>query len=873
MLKLAKAVVQRMGNDAATGAPARGKVHAGSASLSIPSFVVVTAQLALVMWAMHLFQIETKTGFDRLFPLIFGGFIINAWLPLAFRVPFFVGLSFAGIYMIFGAVNSLWLIGIGLGLIGLCHLPITKWMRVTLVVLAGAVLTAMRGDLFSTSWSVAILPILGSMFMFRLALYLYDMDSEKKKASIWERLAYFFMLPNTVFPFFPIVDYIIFRRSYYNKDAISIYQKGVLWMLRGAIHLILYRLVYYYFTPAVEDVQGLSGVLLFITSAYLLYLRVSGLFHLIIGIMCLFGFNLPETHKHYFLASSFNDYWRRINIYWKDFMMKLFFYPIFMKTRSWGTTNALVFSTLLVFLFTWLLHSYQWFWLQGDFPLTTVDGVYWGVLGVLVAINSVWEAKAGKKKRLTKTWSWKPVLSHTFFVVITFVFLSIMWSFWSSHGVSQWVTVMSQTVNSTPTEWIWLAAGLVGLYTLIVLKEWLEAKGIYVFFDEEKMRFSEVAGRTTVMALAVVLIGMPQVQHQFPPQTGSLIASLQESRLSDRDQAIEERGYYEGLMDTRSYTSQLSWSQQNRPPEDWKPIMETNLVQPGNGVLIYELSANLDETFKDASFKTNRWGMRDQDYEEQRSPNTLRIALLGASYEQGAGVEQHQTFEAVLEDSLNAYLAGSPYDRYEVLNFATGGYSPVQNVAVAEEKMKAFQPDIVLYAMYSTEERRMFMQLENIIQQKRELPYPFLNDLIAESGATPDMAKSEIRTKLRSYDKDLLGWSFEQIASTSNEIGAKPIALLIPTTRELGGIDSEWGGTLMQLAREAGFNAINLEGAYGEFDEELVALAPWDQHPSVLGHRLIARSLYNTMIEQPEMFLLNDSSSSVIPSSDQSEEN
>ena len=337
MLKLAKAVVQRMGGDvASTDVPLKGKAGTQNIALSIPAFIAVTLQLGLVMWGLYLFQIESSSGFLRLIPLIFGGFIVNALLPMALRRPFFVLLSLAAIYIIFGLVNSLWLIGIGAALLGLCHLPAPKWLRVTLVVIAGAGLTAMRADWFTTSWSVAILPVLGSMFMFRLALYLYDMDNEKKKATLWERLAYFFMLPNVVFPFYPIVDYILFKRSFYNKDAISIYQKGVLWMLRGAIHLILYRVVYYYYTPAVEDIQGLGGVVLFIVSAYMLYLRVSGLFHLIIGIMCLFGFNLPETHKHYFLASSFNDYWRRINIYWKDFMMKLFFYPVYMKTRNWG---------------------------------------------------------------------------------------------------------------------------------------------------------------------------------------------------------------------------------------------------------------------------------------------------------------------------------------------------------------------------------------------------------------------------------------------------------------------------------------------------------------------------------------------------------
>ena len=33
-----------------------------------------------------------------------------------------------------------------------------------------------------------------------------------------------------------------------------------------------------------------------------------------------------------------------------------------------------------------------------DSRFSTVDAVYWGVLGVLVAINSVWETKRGKKK-------------------------------------------------------------------------------------------------------------------------------------------------------------------------------------------------------------------------------------------------------------------------------------------------------------------------------------------------------------------------------------------------------------------------------------------------------------------------------------------
>jgi hypothetical protein len=69
-------------------------------------------------------------------------------------------------------------------------------------------------------------------------------------------------------------------------------------------------------------------LLRYMTWPFLLYLRVSGQFHIIVGILHLFGFTCRRRTR-YFLASSFTDFWRRINIYWKDFMMKLFYYPRF----------------------------------------------------------------------------------------------------------------------------------------------------------------------------------------------------------------------------------------------------------------------------------------------------------------------------------------------------------------------------------------------------------------------------------------------------------------------------------------------------------------------------------------------------------------
>ena len=121
---------------------------------------------------------------------------------------------------------------------------------------------------------------------------------------------------------------------------------------------------------------------------YLLYLRVSGQFHIIVGLLHLFGYDLPETHRRYLLARSLTDFWRRINIYWKDFMVKLVYFPVYFRLRRSGRDAGAgrrhgrwCSST------TWLLHSYQWFWLRGEFLLTWPDTLFWAILGVLVTVN------------------------------------------------------------------------------------------------------------------------------------------------------------------------------------------------------------------------------------------------------------------------------------------------------------------------------------------------------------------------------------------------------------------------------------------------------------------------------------------------------
>src|SRR5574339_336198 len=53
---------------------------------------------------------------------------------------------------------------------------------------------------------------------------------------------------------------------------------------------------------------------------------------------------------------------------------------------------------------------------------------------------------------------------------------------------------------------------------------------------------------------------------------------------------------------------------------------------------------------------TNRWGMRDRDYERLPAPGVFRMALLGPSNVMGWGVADGETFEAVLRSDEHESL-------------------------------------------------------------------------------------------------------------------------------------------------------------------------------------------------------------------------
>jgi hypothetical protein len=649
------------------------------------------------------------------------------------------------------------------------------------------------------------------------------------------------------------VDYKTFCRTHYNDEPFRIYQKGVDWIFRGVLQLLAYRWLYQNLVINPSDVIDAESAARFVVTTFLLYLKVSGGFHVIVGLLHLFGFNLPETHHRYLLSSSFLDFWRRINIYWKDFLQKLVFYPLYFRIKGWGEKPALVTSTIVVFAVTWLLHSYQAFWLTGDFPLQWQDGIFWTLLTVLVLANLLWELRSGKRRRITER---RPTAGAQARLAGrtagTFLVIAVLWSLWSSETIDQWLLVMS-AFGALSSRGALVILGVLGSIALAAVwlgrssSERTEGGGPRQPAGEPFF-YARPAIQTAGLSGLVLAAGLYPASLDTLPTLAEMVRDLKEFRLNARDIDQMQRGYYEKLTHDIRFSPEL-WLTHQAKPADWVDSTNSKLTLPTNDFLRVELKPSDSEVYKGALLTTNRWGMRDKDYGKAKPPGVYRIALLGASRTLGGGVEDDQTFEALLEDRLNRDRRSEADYRYEILNFGVMAYGPLRKLVVLEEKGWTFQPDAVLYETQAGESMFAVSDLANALARGYGLPYPEIDTILKEAQIAPDRATDDdyLRARLLPQRDALLRVAFEKLAETCREHGVPVFLVMIPDFGEP--IGARRGAPRVNaLGAELGFQVIDLQRMLRHMpSESALKLAPWDNHPNARGHRLIADQIYSEL--------------------------
>jgi hypothetical protein len=846
------------GVDIARGRGGEWTASAAKATTQALPLLAVAFQLGLLVVLTVWFQLENPAFARLVLPFTAFGFFVHHLVPQRHRVWYFAALSLMGFVLVLGWVTAGWLVFLTLVFVALCHLPLPWLGRVGVLLVAGIALGVLRVSPQYVPFSSAVWPILGSILMFRLMVYAYDVRNSKDKVPVKWSLAYFFLMPNVVFPLFPVVDFATFRRTYYDREAVDIYQRGIDWMARGLIHLVLYRVVYQHLTIAPEEVTTGAQLVQYMSSTFLLYLRVSGTFHFIVGILHLFGFRLPETHRFFYLASTFTDFWRRINIYWKDFMMKLVFYPVYFPLRKRGETTALLVGTLSVFLITWLTHSYQWFWILGKWLLSWTDGLFWALLGVLLVANSLWEAKHGRKRALPGAARRRVREGLVVALKATGVFVTIctLWSLWGSPTLGDWFDLMSVQRFSARDY-----AAVFGLLGLVAVAAFLAEVTGRSQGDADRGAAAERDGwkrgalRTMPQLACLTIATTPLVLGSLDHRVREFARDLRLPELNKRDVAAMQRGYYENLQGVSLQNSQLWELYAQRPPQV-VDIWKSGIMRERPDYLGRDMKPFFAMFDQGIAIRTNRWGMRDRDYEQQKPAGTHRIALLGQSYVAGDGVNNGESFEEVAEDQLAREKTSQR--PVQILNFSVGAYALVQQLLQLEERVWSFGPDAVVVFGHEIDANR---QAEFIVKQALagiQPPYPWIRDVLERAKITPGLRQAEAMSRIAPYREELLESAQRELVETCRRHGVAAIWIYLAMPEK--GPSREEIAKLVEQARRSGFHALDWSDVYDGVDIRTLQRTQWDFHPNAAGHRIIARRFYSNLTTDTTFGVVRSSS-------------
>jgi hypothetical protein len=288
--------------------------------------------------------------------------------------------------------------------------------------------------------------------------------------------------------------------------------------------------------------------------------------------------------------------------------------------------------------------------------------------------------------------------------------------------------------------------------------------------------------------------------------------------------------------------------------DSYTQIHDSGLVQAASDPAInYELKANLDAWYKGAKFRTNSAGLRGDEHATEKTAGIRRIAVLGASWTMGSGVEENEIWHAQLEKAINSDKDQVPH---EFINFAVDQYNLGEIVATLEQKVPEYNPDLIVIALtyytptvlwedpppiYKVKPRRHpFFDLHSFRVLDYKLGTAWFND--ADSR----------RKSIKAGDPDFN----HQVQKAIKRMDAFTSEANIPVIIVRLGYQKGWDKKKQDLiSKLLGSSGPNL--TYISLTDKIRALgykpaqlriSAWDSHPNPFGHKLIADTLHEELI-------------------------
>jgi hypothetical protein len=332
------------------------------------------------------------------------------------------------------------------------------------------------------------------------------------------------------------------------------------------------------------------------------------------------------------------------------------------------------------------------------------------------------------------------------------------------------------------------------------------------------------------------------------PQAGHVAARLRHDVLNARDMSLQRRGYYEELDVGRQ--DMWEWHQAE-DPDGWRAGTKI-FYRKRPDFLMKEIVPSVSTILNGVPATSNRWGMRDREYEKVKSANTYRMILLGVSHDEGCGVKDDQTYENVVEDRLNREHPDQRYSRYEILNASVAGDCILQKLLRLEQTGFEFEPDAVMLSVSAVEREFLVQHLRKSLVWGIEPPLDYreiLEPLIHKAGVHGRMPDEMIERRLQPYAAEIFDWAFRRFARQCAQRKIRPLVIYRPAPADFENMEPASRAEMVRLTQAAGLELIDLSPAFDSVtDRNTLMIAKWDQHTTALGHRLLADKLYEGLV-------------------------
>jgi len=274
-------------------------------------------------------------------------------------------------------------------------------------------------------------------------------------------------------------------------------------------------------------------------------------------------------------------------------------------------------------------------------------------------------------------------------------------------------------------------------------------------------------------------------------------------------------------------------------------------VDSPNPLIGHHHKPNAEAKLMGVTLRTNADGFRDDEIPVEKG-NRRRIVILGDSLTLGWGVEKEQTFEHLLEASLNDERPT------EVINLGVGNYNTTQEVNLFIDKGLKYRPDqVVLFYFINDAEPLPEQSRSSLLGHSRLITFYWSRIKALKARMNPSGSFYEFYSAL--YQEDAEGWersraAFLQLRDLCRERGIDLAVVILPELHELEEYTfAREHAQVLDFLEENGIRALDLAPFFrNEDDPHSLWVSMDDAHPNARAHGLIAKYTLNFITEIDE---------------------